>query len=108
MYLQGLDTLRCKGAKEMTAETSGTTSTDKQNRSSLEGVVAATTALSKVEGTAGRLIYRRYDIHDLAGKGSFEEVAYLLWYGKLPTKMELVDLKVQMLEERTIPTAVLQ
>ena len=92
----------------MTMETSETTSTVKQNRGGLEGIVAATTALSKVEGTAGRLIYRGYNIHDLAGKASFEEVAYLLWYGKLPTKMELVDLKVQMLEERTLPTAVLQ
>ncbi len=94
----------------MTAETSGTgtTSTVKQSRGGLEGVVAATTALSKVEGTAGRLIYRGYNIHDLARTTSFEEIAYLLWFGKLPTKMELVDLKVRMLEERTLPTAVLQ
>jgi citrate synthase len=92
----------------MTTETSETTSIAKQYRGGLEGIVAATTALSKVEGTAGRLIYRGYNIHDLAGKASFEEIAYLLWYGKLPTKMELVDLKVQMLEERTLPTAVLQ
>jgi citrate synthase len=92
----------------MTTETSETTSTAKQNRGGLEGIVAAMTSLSKVEGTAGRLIYRGYNIHDLAGKASFEEIAYLLWYGKLPTKMELVDLKVQMLEERTLPTAVLQ
>jgi citrate synthase len=103
-----LDILRCKGAKEMTTETSGSASTVNHNRGGLEGVVAATTALSKVDGTAGRLIYRGYNIHDLAGKASFEEIAYLLWYGKLPTKMELVDLKVQMLEERTLPTAVLQ
>jgi citrate synthase len=100
--------LQSKGAKEMTAETSGTISTGKQNRGGLEGVVAATTALSKVEGTAGRLIYRGYNIHDLASTTSFEEIAYLLWYGKLPTKMELVDLKVQMLVERTLPTTVLQ
>ncbi len=92
----------------MTAETSGTTSTTEQNRGGLEGVVAATTVLSKVEGTTGRLIYRGYNIHDLARSTSFEEIAYLLWYGKLPTKMELVDLKVQMLEERTSPTEVLQ
>src|SRR6266480_7339962 len=97
-----------KGAIEMTAETSGTTSTTEQNRGGLEGVVAATTVLSKVEGTTGRLIYRGYNIHDLARSTSFEEIAYLLWYGKLPTKMELVDLKVQMLEERTLPTGVLQ
>ena len=92
----------------MATETSGSTSTVNLHRRGLEGVVAATTALSKVDGTAGKLIYRGYNIHDLAGKASFEEIAYLLWYGKLPTKMELVDLKVQMLEERTLPTAVLQ
>src|SRR5213592_5295042 len=79
-----------------------------KKKGGLEGIVAATTALSKVEGTVGRLIYRGYNIHDLARTTSFEEIAYLLWYGKLPTKMELVDLKVQMLEERTLPTAVLQ
>ncbi len=92
----------------MTTEISGTTSTVKQNRGGLEGVVAATTALSKVEGTAGRLIYRGYNIHALARTTSFEEIAYLLWYGKLPTQIELVDLKVQMLEERILPIAVLQ
>ncbi len=92
----------------MATEMSGSTSTVKQNRGGLEGVLAATTSLSKVDGTAGRLIYCGYDIYDLAGKVSFEEIAYLLWYGKLPSKLELVDLKVQMLEERTLPTAVLQ
>src|SRR6266851_8333862 len=80
----------------------------KAKKGGLEGIVAATTALSKVEGTAGRLIYRGYNIHDLARTTSFEEIAYLLWFGHLPTKMELVDLKVQMLEERTLPMAVLQ
>src|SRR2546427_6164903 len=108
MCLQGLDTLRCKGAKEMTAETSGTTSTVKQNRGGLEGVVAAKTALSKVEGTAGRLIYHGYNIHDLARTLSFEEIAYLFWFGKLPNKMELVDLKVRLLEQRTLPAVVLE
>ena len=57
----------------MTTETSETTSIVNQNRGGLEGIVAATTALSKVEGTAGMLIYRGYNIHDLAGKASFEE-----------------------------------
>jgi citrate synthase len=108
MRTRRLDTLQSKGAKQMTAEISGTTSPTKQSRGGLEGVVAATTALSKVEGTAGRLIYRGYNIHDLARTTSFEEIAYLLWFGKLPTKMELVDLKVQMLEERTLPRVVLQ
>jgi citrate synthase len=44
----------------------------------LEGVVAATTALSHVYGEEGRLVYRGFDIHELAGKASFEEVAFLL------------------------------
>lgn len=47
----------------------------------LEGVVAASTALSHVFGEEGKLVYRGYDIHELAGKASFEEVAYLLWNG---------------------------
>ena len=42
----------------------------------LEGVVAASTALSHVFGEEGQLVYRGYDIHELAGKASFEEVAY--------------------------------
>src|SRR6266487_3651906 len=92
----------------MTGDPSGTTPTIKQNRGGLEGVVAATTMLSKVEGTAGRLIYHGYNIHDLARTTTFEEIAYLLWFGKLPTKVELVDLKVRLLEERTLPKIVLQ
>jgi citrate synthase len=92
----------------MTGDPSGTTPTIKQNRGGLEGVIAATTTLSKVEGTAGRLIYRGYNIHDLARTTTFEEIAYLLWFGKLPTKIELVDLKVRLLEERTLPKVVLQ
>src|SRR5690242_9686455 len=81
---------------------------NKPNKGGLEGVIAATTALSKVEGTAGRLIYRGYNIHDLARTTSFEEVAYLLWFGHLPNQTELVDLKVQLLAERTLPPEVLQ
>src|SRR5437763_3381036 len=92
----------------MTAETSETTSTVKQNRGGLEGVVAATTALSKVEGTAGRLIYHGYNIHDLARTTSFEEVAYLLWFGHLPNEQELSDLKGQLAAARTLPAAVVQ
>src|SRR5579864_5430252 len=92
----------------MTRETSTTTTETKPNRGGLEGVVAATTALSKVEGMAGRLIYRGYNIHDLARTTTFEEVAYLLWFGHLPNQTELVDLKVRLLAERTLSSAVLQ
>ena len=63
----------------------------------LEGVVAAQTAISEVDGANGRLIYRDgYLIEDLAPAVGFEEVAYLLWNGKLPAKAELDALCKQM------------
>jgi citrate synthase len=72
----------------------------------LEGVVAASTALSHVFGEEGRLVYRGYDIHELAGKASFEEVAYLLWQGHLPTKAELTSFQEQLGHNREIPEGV--
>jgi len=96
------------GTNDNLQKDANSTTTTKRNRGGLEGVIAATTALSKVEGTAGRLIYRGYNIHDLARTISFEEVAYLLWFGYLPNQNELVDLKVQLLAERTLHPAVLQ
>ncbi len=55
----------------------------------LEGIVANSTALSDVVGDKGQLIYRGYDINELAGKVSYKEVVYLLWQGKLPNRSEL-------------------
>ncbi len=74
----------------------------------LEGIVAATTSLSKVEGLEGRLIYRGYNIHDLVGRVSFEEVAYLLWYGRLPDNRELTHFKASFSAGRKMPEAVIQ
>ncbi len=79
-----------------------------KNRGGLEGIIAVSTAISKVEGLAGRLVYQGYNIHDLVGKVTFEEVAYLLWRGKLPTRAELANLKAQISAERNLPEAVLQ
>lgn len=79
----------------------------KANRGGLEGIVAATTALSKVE-MAGRLIYHGYNIHELSRKASFEEVAYLLWFGHLPNRQELTTLNAQLAAERTLPSQVMQ
>jgi citrate synthase len=63
----------------------------------LEGVVAAETEVSEVDGANGRLIYRGgYLIEDLAPVATFEEVAFLLWHGELPTKAELDALKRHM------------
>src|SRR5437879_11750493 len=80
----------------------------KPSRGGLEGIVAATTALSKVEGTAGRLIYHGYNIHDVARTTTFEEIAHLLWFGHLPNQTELSDLKAGLVAELALPTTVLQ
>ena len=52
----------------------------------LEGVVAAATRLSDVKGDIGQLIYCGYDINELAGKVTFEEVVHLLHRDHLPTR----------------------
>ncbi len=69
----------------------------------LEGVVVAQTHISHVFGEEGRLVYRGYEIAELAGKASFEEVAYLLWHGHLPTRAELDALNAQMRPLRALP-----
>jgi citrate synthase len=74
----------------------------------LEGVVAATTALSHVYGEEGKLVYRGYDIHELAGKASFEEVAYLLWNGNLPTNEELKEFSDKVGHFRVLPPKVIE
>src|SRR5688500_5959282 len=66
----------------------------------LEGVVATQTAISKVAD--GELIYRGYHIDELAGKGEYEEVAYLLLHGELPTKDQLKDFKAELVKHRQI------
>jgi len=69
----------------------------------LEGVVAAETAVSEVDGANGRLIYRGgYLIEDLVPVASYEEVAYLLWHGELPTEKELEVLRRQMAAARKL------
>src|SRR5271169_2712616 len=57
-------------------------------KAGLEDVVAASSSICDVNGKEGRLIYQGYDIHDLAEHSTFEEVVYLLWFGRLPTKTE--------------------
>ncbi len=74
----------------------------------LEGVVAATTALSLVDGMAGRLVYCGYDIGDLVAHATFEETAYLLWHGRLPNASELADLRAQMAALRALPEPVIR
>lgn len=89
-------------------DTNSAATASKPNRGGLEGIVALTTAISKVEGTVGRLIYRGYNIHTLARTTTFEEVAHLLWFGHLPTTPELSHLKARLAAQRTLPTTVLR
>jgi citrate synthase len=72
----------------------------------LEGVVANTTRLSDVIGDKGQLIYCGYDINELAGKVSYEEVVYLLWNNKLPNREELDRCTNQLRSERTLPEGI--
>jgi citrate synthase len=73
----------------------------------LEGIVAAATEIAEVDGANGKLTLRGYDISELAGNVSFEEVAYLLWHGALPTRSELESQTAQMSAARALPEAVI-
>jgi citrate synthase len=73
----------------------------------LEGVIAATTRLSDVRGDVGELIYCGYNINELAGKVSYEEVVYLLHHGHLPNRKELDELKSTLVGFRELPQGVI-
>jgi citrate synthase len=73
----------------------------------LEGVVAAETALCDLDGANGRLAYRGYDIDELARKATYEEVAYLLWRGELPTRAQLDGLSAELAAARPLPDALI-
>ena len=62
----------------------------------LEGIIANSTALSDVRGDEGTLIYAGYNINELAGKVSYEEVVYLLWHGELPNAAQLNGLHEEL------------
>ena len=72
----------------------------------LEGVVANTTRLSDVIGDKGQLIYAGYDINELAGKVSYEEVVFLLWNNRLPNRDELNQCANTLRSLRRLPDAV--
>src|SRR5437762_1685001 len=69
----------------------------------LDGVVAAQTRLSHVDGQAGELIIGGYQLRELAGRVSFEEAAHLLWCGALPSQSELAALRREMSGIRALP-----
>ncbi len=69
----------------------------------LEGAISNTTRIGYVNGAKGWLIYRGYNLFDLAQHSTFEETAYLLLFGKLPTRSELQDFQRQLVTHRAIP-----
>ena len=73
----------------------------------LEGIVANTTRLSAVIGDKGQLVYSGYDINELAGKVSYEEVVYLLWNNQLPNRAELEECHEMLSSHRQLPEPVI-
>jgi citrate synthase len=74
----------------------------------LEGVVAAQTALSHVYGEEGRLVYAGYEIEDLAENVTFEETCHLLWFGELPNKKQLEDLRRRIAENAHVDPKIIE
>ncbi len=73
----------------------------------LEGVVAANSSICYIDGDRGILAYRGIDIHELADHSNFEEVCYLLWFGKLPTRSELAEFRMQLIRERKLDAQII-
>lgn len=73
----------------------------------LQDVIAGESKICYIDGDRGILAYRGIDIHDLASKSNFEDVCYLLWYGKLPTRDELSSFRQKLADERKIDQKVI-
>jgi len=74
----------------------------------LKDIYVDKTESSFIDGEAGKLLYRGYNIHDLAEHCTFEEVVYLLFHKKLPTRAELEGFSQQLKENRAIPAEVME
>ena len=84
------------------------TATETTAAAGLRGVVAAQSAIGDVNGEEGILIYQGYNIHDLAEHSTFEEVIYLLWNGRLPTKVELEEFSSEIRMNYDAPAEVIE
>src|SRR5699024_2818458 len=73
----------------------------------LDDVLVAESSLSYIDGDAGLLAYRGYDIKDLAREASYEEVLYLLWRGELPDRDALDEFADELAAERAIDESVI-
>jgi citrate synthase len=79
----------------------------KKAKGGLEGVVAVQSSICFIDGDAGRLVYRGYDIGDLVEHATFEETAALLWDGELPNRKQLSVLRSDLGNSATLPQYVL-
>jgi citrate synthase len=73
----------------------------------LRDVVAAPSGICFIDGEKGILIYRGYNIHELAEHSTFEEIVFLLWNGRLPKRNELDELKAALIAQRQIPAEII-
>jgi 2-methylcitrate synthase len=83
-------------------------STAAKRKAGLEDTVATSSAICYLDGDRGVLAYCGFDIHDLARHATFEEVCYLLWHRRLPTRAELGDLQAQLADARPLPESILR
>src|ERR1041384_6359124 len=77
-------------------------------KAGLEDTVATSSAICYLDGERGVLAYCGYDIHDRARHATFEEVCYLLWHRRLPTRAELGDLQSQLAADRALPEPIIR
>ena len=74
----------------------------------LEGVIAAESAICRIDGDKGKLYYLGYSIEDLVEHGTFEEVTYLLLYGELPTRSQFDEFRQRMRNSRDLNPQILE
>src|SRR5438552_9950800 len=74
----------------------------------VEGVVAAETQISGVDGEAGELVIRGFPVEEIAERATFEEVVYLLWNGILPDLSELSEFREELAAHRGLPVITLE
>jgi len=81
--------------------------TSEQIHKGLDGVVIDESRLSRVFGDEGRLVFRGYDVDDIAANGDFEETLYLMWYGELPDADEYEAFAASLAAQRDVPDEIL-
>jgi citrate synthase len=79
-----------------------------KSKAGLEDAVATSSEICFLDGDGGILAYCGYDIHDLARHATFEEICYLLWHRRLPTRRELGDLQSALAAARPLPESILR